>query len=426
MSVRFLHMADVHLGNQQYNLSARFNDFGRAFLDAVDLALDQRVDAVLIAGDLFHKATVEPKTLLIAEEGLARLQARGIAALAVHGNHDRARYLAQASWVDYLAERGLVRLLSPVFVEGGLLLEPETSYIELDGVRFVGVPWLGAAAPRVLREVAVACADLNASRPCFTVLITHGGVEGQMPHMPGGLTFAELEPLKGIVQYLALGHLHKPYCVDDWIYNPGSLETCSFDEAQYERGVYLVDVTGRETHIAEHRRTAMRPFFTINVQTDLCLTPDDLVAAARAEIAQAARKIRPVVDQCSDRKRALPVVRLVLRGNLTFDRTRLEADVLHRMMRDEIEALHSRVENHTSPLKTSTVNTETLGRNELEKAIFEDQARGDSRFAGQAEAWGNLMQAMKALVLDGADPAAVYDLLDGHMAALEDGGHVDH
>ncbi len=424
--MRFLHIADVHLGNQQYNLSARFNDFGRAFLDAVGLALDQQVDAVVIAGDLFHKAMVEPKTLLIAEEGLRQLQKAGIAALAVHGNHDRARYLAQASWVDYLAERGLVRLLSPVFTEDGLLLEPETSYVELDGVRFVGVPWLGAAAPRVLKEVAEACAALNARQSCFTVLITHGGVEGQMPHMPGGLTFAELEPLRGVVQYLALGHLHKPYCVDDWVYNPGSLETCSFDEAQYERGVYLVNVTGAGTHTAEHRRTTMRPFYTITVQTDLCLNPDDLVALAQAEIAQAARQIRQLVQQCPDPERALPVVRLVLRGNLTFDRTRLEVDALHKTLRDEIEALHSRIENRTSPLKMSTVNTETLGRSELEKAVFEDQARGDSRYAGQVEAWGELMQAMKSLVLEGANPEAVFQLLDSHMTALEEGGHVDH
>src|SRR5690606_37900417 len=111
-------------------------------------------------------------------------------------------------------------------------------------------PWLGAAAARVLGEVADALDALEAGETRCTVLVTHTGVEGQMPNMPGGLTFKQLEPLRGRVNYLALGHLHKPYEVDHWIYNPGSLETCSFDEMLYKRGCYLVDVTPDGQHSA--------------------------------------------------------------------------------------------------------------------------------------------------------------------------------
>ena len=316
----------MHLGNQQYNLSRRFNDFGQAFLDAVDLAIERDVDAVVIAGDLFHKASVEPKTLLLAEEGLKRLQAQSIQTLAVHGNHDRARYLAQSSWLDYLAERGLFHLLTPVFDEGQARLEAGTSYVDIDGVRFIGVPWLGAAAARILHEVADCCATLDDDGIVCTVLVTHSGVEGQMPHMPGGLSFAELAPLRAHVQYLALGHLHKPYTVDGWVYNPGSLETCSFDEAQYERGVYLVDVEPNGAFSAEHLVTPKRPFHTIAVMTDLCPTPDDLVETVHTAIRQAAKKIKRETKAAPDPRRALPVVRVVLNGHLTFDRTRLDME----------------------------------------------------------------------------------------------------
>lgn len=44
MQVGFLHLADVHLGYQQYGSTKRFNDSGRAFLAAVDYAVEQEVD----------------------------------------------------------------------------------------------------------------------------------------------------------------------------------------------------------------------------------------------------------------------------------------------------------------------------------------------------------------------------------------------
>lgn len=424
--MRFLHIADVHLGNQQYNLARRFNDFGQAFLDAVDLAVERNVDAVVIAGDLFHKASVEPKTLLIAEEGLKRLQAASIEAIAVHGNHDRARYLAQSSWLDYLAERGLFHLLTPVFDEGRARLEPEISYVDVDGVRFIGVPWLGAAAARVLHEVADCCAALPADGIACNVLVTHSGVEGQMPHMPGGLSFAELAPLRAHVQYLALGHLHKPYAVDGWVYNPGSLETCSFDEAEYERGVYLVDVARDGTYTAAHLVTPKRPFHTIPVMTDLCRTPDELVETAHTAIRQAAKRIAREIKAAPDRNRALPVVRVVLRGHLTFDRARLDLEGLRRIAQEEIETLLVRVENRTSPLQVETLNPEGMDRQELERAVLEDLVRSDTRFSGNVTGWAGLMQQVKAMVLEGADPAAIFDLLDEGMPAAGEGEHVDH
>lgn len=52
--MRFLHCADIHLGYQQYNHKERFNDFGHAFYAVLDVALAEKVDFVILAGDLFH------------------------------------------------------------------------------------------------------------------------------------------------------------------------------------------------------------------------------------------------------------------------------------------------------------------------------------------------------------------------------------
>ncbi len=72
--MKFLHAADIHLGYQQYGSKERFDDFSRAFLHIVEQALEEDVDFVLLAGDLFHKRTVDPLAMRIAIEGLRMLR----------------------------------------------------------------------------------------------------------------------------------------------------------------------------------------------------------------------------------------------------------------------------------------------------------------------------------------------------------------
>ena len=48
--MQFMHVADVHLGYQQYGSKERFNDFSRVFLHIVDQAVERQVDFVLLDG----------------------------------------------------------------------------------------------------------------------------------------------------------------------------------------------------------------------------------------------------------------------------------------------------------------------------------------------------------------------------------------
>ena len=52
MRASFIHIADTHLGYEQYGVRERFNDFSRAFWDIMAEAVHRRVDFVVMAGDL--------------------------------------------------------------------------------------------------------------------------------------------------------------------------------------------------------------------------------------------------------------------------------------------------------------------------------------------------------------------------------------
>ena len=105
---RVLHTADTHIGYRQYNRPERRGDFLDAFERVVADAVDDDVDAVVHAGDLFHDRRPDLQDLLGTLSALRRLSAAGIPFLAVVGNHESKR---DAQWLDLFASLGLAERL---------------------------------------------------------------------------------------------------------------------------------------------------------------------------------------------------------------------------------------------------------------------------------------------------------------------------
>lgn len=95
--VKFLHAADLHLGSPLQSLGNLVDPelhekarklVNRAFQNLVDLAIDERVDFVLLAGDIYDTADREPSAELRFYHGLRKLKDAGIEVFMAHGNHD--------------------------------------------------------------------------------------------------------------------------------------------------------------------------------------------------------------------------------------------------------------------------------------------------------------------------------------------------
>jgi DNA repair exonuclease SbcCD nuclease subunit len=401
----FLHLSDIHLGYQQYGHPERFNDFGRAFLSAVRYAVENQVGFVLISGDLFHKSAIDPPTLLQAVSGLQQLQEAGIAVIAVAGNHDRPRYRDRFSWLDYLAERGHLVLLSPVFDEEQIRLPPwdgrAGAYIDIHGVRIYGVPYLGASIRPVLAGMLDVLADQDKDEVEFTVLMAHFGLEGEMPGVPGGLSHNEIAPLRDCVDYLALGHWHKPFEREGWIYNPGTLETCALDEYGWQGGFYhaAVDTESDPKHTARHIRSRRRPFHRLIIPVDEYTTPQDVYDGLRARLEAEKSAI-----SSSD---LAPVVEVTLEGVLAFDRGSLDTSHIQEQVNEALRPLIVRVRNNTRPSEFEIPFDERLSRRELEHKVLSDLILRDSRYRDRVEVWAELMTDVKTMALAGSPPEAI-------------------
>ncbi len=406
---RFLHLADVHLGYQQYGLKARFNDFSRTFLHLVDVARDREVDFVLLAGDLFHKRTVNPLAMRAAIAGLERLQDAKIPVLAVEGNHERAYYREQYSWVDFLDAMGYLRLLTPSFEQGRALLTPHGdaggAYVDLPGgVRVYGLKYVGASLSKAVRSFAEALGDMDHSGVAYAILMMHAGLEDQLPHV-GKLTYDDVALLREHIDYVALGHIHKPYEVEDWIYNPGSPETCGMDETQWpERGAYLVEIAPGDSpaHHATLLRAERRPFHRFRLEVDTLTDPHAVYDAVRDLIR---RKEGGMAHNPA------PVVELALHGVLPFNRYELDLDYIRALLEEAWSPLTARVQSKVTPAEFEIDVDAEASRPELEAAILQQLIERDERYRPQAEAWTAGARALKRLVLEESAPPAIVDHL---------------
>lgn len=109
----FVHIADVHLDARLRFLGERGGqhraNIRAAFTRCVDLALERRVDALLIAGDLFDSQRPGRGTVDFTRQQLARLSQAGIAVRIVPGTHDALTPSGVYSWAD-LESAGDVRV----------------------------------------------------------------------------------------------------------------------------------------------------------------------------------------------------------------------------------------------------------------------------------------------------------------------------
>jgi DNA repair protein SbcD/Mre11 len=434
MRATFVHTADNHLGYEQYGLKERFNDFARAFLAVVDAAVAQRADCFIIAGDLFNKRAIDALTLMQAQEGLQRLQAAGIPAIAIEGNHDRSYYRDGVSWLQFLCWQKLLILLNPLVEDGVPRLTPwdaeamRGAYYDLTGasgsatggerLRVYGLPWYGTSTARVMEnfagELAAAREREQAEGVTYRVLMMHTGVEGIVPQMHGLPAYEQFQPLRGLVDYVALGHIHKQYVRDEWLYNPGSTETWGAEESAWERGYYVARVAtdapaGEPRHSVEHVINPRRPFIRHMLRVDGVVDPTALYE--RLDV-KAAGWVREDAEKLAAAPLE-PVIDLSLTGVLGFDQGAYDKARLEEIVRQYYDALTVRIHDGTRDTEWDVGEEEGGdGRDrstwqQLEVHIFQELIARDARYTAQAPQWAKVLSDLKTMALAGDEPSGI-------------------
>ena len=234
--MKLFHVADVHLGRRRLEGRLPDADLAEAFGFVAAKAIEEKADVFLIAGDLFDRPTVEPPHLRQAQQVLSALKAGGVLVIGIEGNHDRAFvHSEQSTWMQFLAEDDLLVLLRTAFDSTGPILTPwdptlrAGSWIDYQGIRFVGAGYLGAATPFKVRQLVSRLESTKSH-----VLLLHAGPDYFVGE-GGGFSDSDLEAINEKTCYLALGHIHRPMLYGKWACNPGSPENCDLSEVSYDQ-----------------------------------------------------------------------------------------------------------------------------------------------------------------------------------------------
>jgi DNA repair exonuclease SbcCD nuclease subunit len=420
--MKFLHIADVHLGCTRYQLAESPRDFFDAWMDVLRrYAIDEKVDFVIMCGDFFHKKAVPPETMNYAVEGLTMMREAEIPVVAIEGNHDQHATDNEFSWLRSLSRWGLVKLLEPTRGEGKsgaftrsaaaadadgqtakavtLTYEPwddETrrgGYIDIGQARIFGSDWYGAsgnwAIPMLTRAIKTTRRD-----GAFHILMLHTDVEGHQVHPIPALTIDSLNELKSAVEYVGLGHTHKHYEIDGWAFNPGSIEVTNISEFRETRGAFVVEVDENNNitsrHVDEYRH---RPFQQLAFDVT---NHEDAKAVTAAVLAQVTREAR-----AAEPGKPAPIIEIGLRGQLGFPNSTLELAKIRDTVRETTGALHVRVKNHTAPADyLETVDpSDTEDRERLERRVIDDLIVRDSRYKAQHESISDAVIGAKRMAL---------------------------
>lgn len=266
--MKILHIADTHLGFSAYRkttkdgVNQREKDIYDSFIQIIDYAIEQKVDLILHAGDLFDTVRPTNRAITIALQQILRLSRHNIPLVIISGNHEQPKLQETGhifSVFDHLDN------VYPVYHEN----------YEKHQFTFKDRTFCIHALPQInindvfqskLEEIA---ADKEAD---YNILLAHGAVQGIKEFSMN--EFNELlipkQYLSSGFDYVALGHYHTYTRVTSNAYYAGSSDALTFADSGQRKGfIELTTETGEVQAVFKEIKT--RP--VVDTQTIFC---DDL------------------------------------------------------------------------------------------------------------------------------------------------------
>ncbi len=264
---KFLHTADIHLdspliGLQRYEtapVQEIRNATRRAFQNLITLAITEKVDFVLISGDLYDGDWKDFNTGLFLIKELAKLHEHGIKVFIISGNHDAASQIT-------------LNLRLPENAYRFSHSQPETRFLEDIGAAIHGQ---GFATRAVMNDLSLSYPDAVPSY--FNIGMLHtslNGREGHEPYAPCSIDSL----LSKKYDYWALGHVHKKEVVSEapWIIFPGNTQGRNVRETG-AKGCTIVTVRDRDNIQAVHHDVDVLRWHICALNADGCETPEDIL-----------------------------------------------------------------------------------------------------------------------------------------------------
>lgn len=247
--MKFLHIADLHLGKTLNDIS--FLEDQVYVLDQIaSIASEEQVNAVLIAGDVYQKASPPSEAMAVFDHFITQLVSNNMQVFIISGNHDSSQRISYFS--SLIRESGVY--VSECF-EGKLQqieLKDEYGPLTIHLLPFLKPSqvrrWLPGRKISTYQEAVEAVLQESAMNPRYrNVLMCHQFITGSETSdseekAVGGLDNIDASVFQDF-DYVALGHIHKPQrMMRDTLRYAGSPLKYSFSEVNHRKSVTIVSL----------------------------------------------------------------------------------------------------------------------------------------------------------------------------------------
>ena len=250
--IKIIHTGDLHLGMTFKSLGDKSKlhrrDCQDVFSNIIDLCVTEKVDALLIAGDLFDEPNPSKSVITFVIDELKRLKEKNITVFLISGNHDA--YKKDSFWFTYKCPSNVI------IFDGNNLESKSLGDLEVYGLAYTN------NTKEPLRDFK---AEKNDK---FKVGLIHGSTtnikedeDPEYSYRP--ITKAQIDNSR--LDYVALGHFHDMLQIKSEVvcYYSGSPEGLSFKNKP-DSGVLIVQWNGEKVSVKPYK-TAIREFHNIEI-----------------------------------------------------------------------------------------------------------------------------------------------------------------
>lgn len=246
--MKIMHLSDLHIG-KRVNEYSMLQDQDYILKEILNIIDDEKVETVIIAGDVYDRSLPPNEALELFDEFLYQLSSRNVNVFVISGNHDSPERISYCGRM--MTENKI--FLSPVY-DGNV--KPITLNDDYGEVNFYLLPFVRPADIRryfpdenienYTDAVEVAIDNMNVDFNERNILVTHQFVTGAELSESEDIIVGGTDNVSGEVfdgfDYVALGHIHREQTVGkDNIRYCGTPLKYSFSEAKNIKSVTILD-----------------------------------------------------------------------------------------------------------------------------------------------------------------------------------------
>ena len=251
--MKLIHLSDLHIG-KKINEFSMLEDQQYIFEKIIQIIDEQKIECVLIAGDIYDKSIPSKYAVQLFDDFLTKMAKRNIPIFIISGNHDSAERIAFGSKLMCQSKV----YFSPAF-EGDI--KPILLRDEYGEIAVYMLPFIKPAIVKNIYEYAdiesyndavkIAIEHMDIDKNRRNILVAHQFVTGAETSESEDISVGGIDNVDACVfndfDYVALGHIHKPqHIYRDTIRYCGTPLKYSFSEAKHKKSVTIVTLKQKQ------------------------------------------------------------------------------------------------------------------------------------------------------------------------------------